>query len=73
MREQKSLIDFTPPKRDTDPQMMELMADDIHFQKLHIQSDDPDEKSPEVMDTLIPLLEASAETPAADTANSDDR
>ena len=76
-REQKPLIDFMPPKQGTDLQMMEVMADDISFQKLTLQSDDPHKNSLEVMDTLIPLLEASTETPVAeasatDTAKSDD-
>ena len=43
VREQKSLVDFMPPKQDTDPQMMEVMADDIPFSKLTIWLDDPDE------------------------------
>ena len=33
VREQKSLVDFTPPMQYTDPQTMEAMADDIPFQK----------------------------------------
>ena len=36
VREQKSLIGIMPPKQDTDPQMTEVMADDIPFQKLII-------------------------------------
>ena len=35
-RDQKSLIDFMPPKQGTDPQMTEMMADDIPFQELTI-------------------------------------
>ena len=54
-----------------------VMIDDIPFQKLTIWSDNPDEKSLEVIDTLIPPLGAAAETPVAeapvaDTAKSDD-
>ena len=36
VREQKSLVDFIPLKQDTDPQTMEVMAEDIPFQKLTI-------------------------------------
>ena len=79
-REQKSLIDFMLPKPDTDQQTMDMMVDkketvmtdDIPFQKLTIQSDNPDKESPEVTDTLIPPPETSAETPVTDTAKSDD-
>ena len=76
------LVDFMPPKQDTDPPVMEVMADDIPFLKLTIQSDDPDENPMEVMDTLIPPPEAAVEIPATktpeaeasatDTAKSDD-
>ena len=85
VREQKSLIDFMPSKPDTNQQVMDVtvdkkgtvMTDDIPFQKLTISSDDPDEESLEIMGTLIPLLEASADTPVPeapveDTAKSDD-
>ena len=65
-REQMSFIEFVPPKQDTDPQMMEVMADNIAFSKLTIQSDDPDENPVEVMNTLMPSLEAAGETPTAD-------
>ena len=73
VREQKSLVDFMPPKQDTDPQMTEVMADDIPFQKLTIQLDDLDENTMEVTDTLkasveIPVAEASV----TDMAKSDD-
>ena len=64
-REQKSLVDFTLPKQDTDPQTMEVMADDIPFSKLTIHSDNPDKNPVEVMNTLIPSLDA-AEIPVAD-------
>ena len=70
-REQKSLVDFMPPKQDTDPQMMEVTTDDKPFQKLTIWSDDPDENPTEVMNTLIPPLEASAEIPAAKTSEAE--
>ena len=49
-----------------------VMTDDIPFTKLTIQSDDLDEESPEVMDTLIPLPELLAGIPATDTARSGD-
>ena len=55
-----------PPKKDTDPQMMEVMADGIPFQKLTIQLDELDENLMEAMNMLIPPLEASAEISAAD-------
>ena len=78
-REQKSLIDFMPPKPDTDQQTADatvdrketVMTGDIPFQKLTIQSDNPDEESPEISDALIPLLEVLAETPWTDTMRSD--
>ena len=66
VREQKSLVDFMPPKQDTDPQMMEVMTDDVPFSKLTIWSDNPEENPVEVMNTWIPPLEATAETSAAD-------
>ena len=86
-RELKSLVEFKPPKQDTDPQTTEVMADDIPFQKLTIWSDNPDENPMEIMDTLFPPLEVSAEIPVTEipvaktpeaeasvthTANSDD-
>ena len=61
VRQQKLLVDFMPPKQDTDPPLMEVMADDIPFSKLTIQSDNPDKNLMEVMDTLIPPLEVAAE------------
>ena len=33
VREQKSLVDFKPPKQDNDLQIMEVTADDIPFSK----------------------------------------
>ena len=65
-REQKSLVEFMPPKLDTDPQTMEVMADDIPFSKLIIWSEDPDKNPAEVTNRLIPPLEAAAETSVAD-------
>ena len=65
-KEQKSLVDFMLPKQDTDPQTMEVMADDIPFSKLTIQSDDPGKNPVEVMNALIPSMGAAAETLAAD-------
>ena len=69
-----------PPKPDTDQQTADvtvdknetIMTDNIPFQKLTIWSDDPDEESPEIMNALIPPLEALAETPVTDTVRSDD-
>ena len=54
-REQKSLIDFMPPKPDTNQQTMDVRVDkketvttdDIPFQKLITYSDNPDEETPE--------------------------
>ena len=60
------MMEATVDKKET------VTAVDIPFQKLTIQSDNPDEESPEVTDALIPPLEASAETPVTDTAKSDD-
>ena len=65
-REEKSLVDFMPPKQHTDPQMMEVMADNIAFSKLTIQLDDPDKNPAEVTNRLIPPPQAAAGTPAAD-------
>ena len=56
VREQKSLIDFMPPKPDTNQQMTDMMVDkkeivmtdDLPFQKLTIWSDNPDKEAPEV-------------------------
>ena len=79
-REQKSLIDFDPPKLDSDKQTTNLvtderkvmLVDDIPFQKLTIQQDRPKEELPEVTDALVPPPEASAATPAMEVAKPDE-
>ena len=66
-REQKSLVNYVPPKQDTDPPVTEVITDDIPFLKLTIRSDGPDENPAEVTDTLIPPLEVAAVIPAIKT------
>ena len=70
-RVQKSLIAFMLPKQDTSLKMTEVMAYEIPFQKLTIQSDNPDKNLLEGTDTLISPPEASAETPAAEALAAD--
>ena len=79
-REQKSLIDFNPPKPDSDKQMMYLetdkrkvvSADDLPIQNLLIHQDKVEEELPEVSDALVPPPEAPAATPVTDVANPED-
>ena len=66
------LVDFALPKQDTDPPVMEVMADDIPFSKLTIWSDDHDENPAEVMDTLIPPPEVAADIPVINTSETED-
>ena len=66
-REQKSLVDFVPPKQDIDSPVTEVITDDIPFSKLTIRSDSPDKNPTEVTDTLISPLEVAADIPAIKT------
>ena len=63
-REQKSLIDFDPPKPDSNnEQTMDLQtADNLPIQNLSIHKDKTEEELPEVTDSLVPPPEASAST-----------
>ena len=70
MREQKLLIDFEPPKPETDTQMTDLV-NKLPFQNLTIQ-DKPEKESPEVTDTLVPPPEATSAAPATDTTKLED-
>ena len=62
------------PKPDTNQQMTNVtvdkketvITDDLPFQELTIQQDNPDKESLEIMDALIPPLETLAKTPVTD-------
>ena len=61
-KEQKSLIDFEPPKPDSDKALIDqttdmrkvILVDDIPFQNLTIGQDKPKEEPLETTDTLVP-------------------
>ena len=79
-REQKSLVDFDPPKPDSDKQTTDLeidkrkvvSVDDLPIQNLSIHQDKLEEELPEVSDALVPPPEASAATPVTDVAKLED-
>ena len=70
MREQESLIEFEPPKPETNTQMTDSV-NKLPFQKPTIQ-DKPEEESPEVTDRLVPPPEATVADPATDTMKPED-
>ena len=63
-REQKSLIDFNPPKPDSKQTMNLETADDLPIQNLSIHEGQKEEELPEVRDALVPPPKASAATPS---------
>ena len=78
-REQKSLIDFNPPKQDSDKQTdlgtdkrKVVSVDDLPIQNLSIHQDKLEEELPEVSDALVPPPEVSAATPVTDVAKPED-
>ena len=79
-REQKSLIDFDPPKPDSNKQTMDLeteerkvvLADNLPIQNLLIHQGKLEEELPEVSDALVLPPEALAATPVTDVAKLED-
>ena len=65
-REQRSLIDFNPPKPDFRQTTNSEIVNNLLIQNLTIQEDKKEEKLPEITDTLVPPPEASAGTPVTD-------
>ena len=66
-REQKSVIDFDPPKLGSNKQTMDLEgAADLPIQNLSMHKDKIEEELPEVIGALVPLPEALATTPVTE-------
>ena len=79
-KEQKSLIDFKPPKLDSDKELTDqlkdmrkvILVDDIPFQNLTIGQDKPKEEPLETINTLVPPPVAMTMALVTDMAKADD-
>ena len=79
-KEQKSLIDFKPPKPDSDKELTDqltdvrqvILVDDIPFQNLTTGQDKPKKEPQETTNTLVPPLMATAMALVTDMTKPDD-